>query len=131
MFLHYARMSGVSTLREATRLRFVGLQALARDSMLDTRDFDLNAIGRVLAGFAEDSTSRRSSSNANQTKDLNPEAAALRLEEFFQLLVQLSFCWCYPRHGHALFDAPRPTRRSSTRRPCWESWTRRRRCQAR
>ena len=22
--------------------------------------------------------------------------------------MQLSFCWVHPRHGHALFDAPRP-----------------------
>ena len=26
----------------------------------------------------------------------------------FQLFVQLAFCWANPRHGHALFDTPRP-----------------------
>ena len=38
----------------------------------------------------------------------SPRLAELRLEQFFQLVVQLAFCWSHPRHGHALFDAPRP-----------------------
>ena len=105
VFLHYARMSGVSSLREATRLRLAGLQQLARDSLLDTRDFDLNAIGRVLATYAEDDGKHKVGSKDTGP---SPESAELRIDEFLRLLVQLSFCWVHPRHGHALFDAPRP-----------------------
>ena len=102
VFLHYARMSGVSTLREATRLRLVGLQQLSRDAVLDTRDFDLNAIGRVLSTHVDEKLQSGKDPNANAEK------AELRLEQFLQLLVQLAFCSVHPRHGHALFDAPRP-----------------------
>ena len=45
IFLHYARLSGVTNIKEATRVRLVGLQQLARDSGLDSRDFDLNSMG--------------------------------------------------------------------------------------
>jgi hypothetical protein len=38
-FLHYSRLSGVATLREATRFRLAGLQQLARDSGLDSRAY--------------------------------------------------------------------------------------------
>ena len=107
VFLHYSRMSGVSTLREATRLRFAGLQQLARDSLLDTRDFDLNAIGRVLATHGEDDGKRQPGTSSKDTGP-NPENVELRLDQFLRLLVQLAFCWVHPRHGHALFDAPRP-----------------------
>ena len=107
VFLHYARMSGVGSLREATRLRLVGLQQLARDSLLDNRDFDLNAIGRVLATHIED-TGRRNSATSLKDTGPKPEHAELRLEQFLRLFVQLAFCSAHPRHGHALFDAPRP-----------------------
>ena len=76
VFLHYARMSGVSTLREATRLRLVGLTQLSRDGMLDTRDFDLNAIGRVLATHAED-TARKNPSGSSKDSGPSPESAEL------------------------------------------------------
>ena len=76
VFLHYARMSGVSSLREATRLRFVGLQQLARDAMLDSRDFDLNAIGRVLSTHAEE-TAKKAAAGAKDTGP-TPEMARRR-----------------------------------------------------
>ena len=109
-FLHYSRLSGVATLREATRFRLAGLQQLARDSGLDSRDFDLNSIARVLSMYVEDAKISKSAGAAKDVKDsgMPPEHAELRLEQFMQLLVQLAFCWVHPRHGHALFDAPRP-----------------------
>jgi hypothetical protein len=109
-FLHYSRLSGVATLREATRFRLAGLQQLARDSGLDSRDFDLNSIARVLSMYVEDAKVGKSAAAAKDVKDsgMPPEHAELRLEQFMQLLVQLAFCWVHPRHGHALFDAPRP-----------------------
>ena len=108
VFLHYARMSGVSSLREATRLRFVGLQQLARDAMLDSRDFDLNAITRACS---QRTRRRRQEGRAGATHRHRraPEMAELRLEQFFQLVVQLAFCWSHPRHGHA------PLRRAATK----------------
>ena len=56
--------------------------------MLDTRDFDLNAIGRVLATHADESSRSRSAAAKDSGPD--PENAELRLEEFMQLLVQLA-----------------------------------------
>jgi len=87
-FLHYSRMSGVTSLREATRLRFAGLQALARDSLLDTRDFDLNAIGRVLATY--DETGKKGADGTKKDGGPSPEHAELRLEQFLQ--VRTSLC---------------------------------------
>ena len=109
-FLHYSRLSGVATLREATRFRLAGLQQLARDSGLDSRDFDLSSIARVLSMYVEDAKVGKSAAAAKDVKDsgMPPEHAELRLEQFMQLLVQLAFCWVHPRHGPALFDAPRP-----------------------
>ena len=94
VFLHYARLSGVSTLHEATRFRLVrrlrmcmcmswgmaqaartrarsraparahahgtctraqvGLQQLARDCGIDTREFDLSSMCRLLCAFVEE-----------------------------------------------------------------------------
>ena len=81
-FLHYSRLSGVATLREATRFRLAGLQQLARDSGLDSRDFDLNSIARVLSMYVEDAKIGKSAGAAKDVKDsgMPPEHAELRLE---------------------------------------------------
>jgi 5-methyltetrahydrofolate--homocysteine methyltransferase len=68
-FLHYSRLSGVATLREATRFRLAGLQQLARDSGLDSRDFDLNSIARVLSMYVEDAKVGKSAAAAKDVKD--------------------------------------------------------------
>ena len=126
VFLHYARMSGVSSLKEATRLRLVGLQgepppppvffcvppasaarapslralthppppfasaALARDSMLDTRDFDLNAIGRVLATHADESSRGRSAAPPRGSPPPGCSASPIKTTSTITALSRLS-----------------------------------------
>lgn len=81
VYLHYSRMSGVGTLREATRLRFVGLQQLAKDCLLETKDFDLHSMGRVMSLHAEERSGRRQSSSGGKDGGPSAEDAELRLEQ--------------------------------------------------